>query len=142
MHTIHRPTDSANTPAITTRPNDRACTPAIYRPTNRQALYLTTTITVAGTVLPPGRTAAMLTANSNLTVAALPAAYQYFAAPACSTTTNSCCLLPAAKPTLCCLAAFLQRHKHKERTASVGIYGQEYMGRGYVVVYLISHPYG
>ena len=24
----------------------------------------------------------------------------------------------------------------------VGIHGQEYMGRGYVVVYLISHPYG
>jgi hypothetical protein len=23
----------------------------------------------------------------------------------------------------------------------VGIYGQEYMGRRYVVVYLISHPY-
>ena len=84
----------------------------------------------------------MLAADSNLTIAALPAAYRYFAAPACSTTTNSCCLPPAAKPTPYCLTAFLQYHKHKERTASVGIYGQEYMGRGYVVVYLISHPYG
>ena len=124
------------------RLNNHACTPMINRPTNRQALCLTTIITVAGTVLLPGQTAAMLTADSDLTVAALPAAYWYFAAPACSTTTDSCCLPPAAKPTLCCLTAFLQRHKYKERTASVGIYGQEYMDRGYVVVYLISHPYG
>ena len=62
---ILRPTDSANTPAITTRPNDRAdmpaiyrpndraCTPTINRPTDRQALCLTTITTAAGTVLPP-----------------------------------------------------------------------------------------
>ena len=48
----------------------------INRPTGRQALCLTTIITVAGTVLPPGQTAAMLAADSNLTIAALPAAYQ------------------------------------------------------------------
>ena len=68
----------------THRPNDCACTPTINRPTGRQALYLTTIITVAGTVLPPGQTAAMLAADSDLTVAALPAAYRYFTAPACS----------------------------------------------------------
>ena len=54
---------------------NRAATPAIYRPTDRQALCLTTIITVAGTVLPPGQTAAMLAADSDLTIAALPAAY-------------------------------------------------------------------
>ena len=64
----------ACTPA-THRPNDRACTPTINRPTGRQALCLTTIITVAGTVLLPGQTAAMLAADSDLTVAALPAAY-------------------------------------------------------------------
>ena len=79
----HRPNDHACTPAIY-RPNDRACTPTISRPTGRQALCLTTITTAAGTVLPPGQTAAMLAANSDLTVAALPAAYRYFAAPACS----------------------------------------------------------
>ena len=46
----------------------------INRPTDRQALCLTTIITVAGTVLPPGQTAAMLAADSDLTVTALPAA--------------------------------------------------------------------
>ena len=66
------------------RPNDRACTPTINRLTDRQALCLTTIITAAGTVLPPGQTAAMLAADSDLTVTALPAAYRYFAAPACS----------------------------------------------------------
>ena len=30
---------------------------------------------------------------------------------------------------------------HKKRTASVGIYRQEYMGRGYMVMCLISYPY-
>ena len=75
--------DRAYTPAIY-RPNDHTCMPTINRPTDRQALYLTTIITVASTVLPPGQTAAMLVANSDLTVAALPAVYQYFAAPACS----------------------------------------------------------
>ena len=64
--------------------NDHAYMPTINRPTSRQALYLTTIITVASTVLPPGQTAAMLAADSDLTVAALPAAYRYFAAPACS----------------------------------------------------------
>ena len=39
------------------------------------SLYLTTIITVAGTVLLPGQTAAILTADFNLTVAALPTAY-------------------------------------------------------------------
>ena len=73
----------AYTPA-THRPNDRACTPTINRPTGRQALCLTTIITVAGTVLPPGQTAAMLTADSNLTITTLPTAYRYFTAPACS----------------------------------------------------------
>ena len=73
----------AYTPA-THRPNNHACTPTISRPTGRPALYLTTITTAAGTVLPPRQTAAMLTANSDLTVTALPAAYQYFAAPACS----------------------------------------------------------
>ena len=88
IYTIHRPTNRANTPAITTRPNDRADAPAIYRPndraytptinrpTDRQALYLTTIITVAGTILPPGQTAAMLAADFNLTITALPAAYR------------------------------------------------------------------
>ena len=50
--------------------------PTINRPTGRQALCLTTIITVAGTVLPPGQTAAMLAADSDLTIAALPAAYR------------------------------------------------------------------
>jgi hypothetical protein len=45
MHTIHRPTDSANMPAITTRPNDRADVPAIYRPIDRRALRSTTITT-------------------------------------------------------------------------------------------------
>ena len=58
--------------------------PTINRPTGRQALYLTTIITIAGTVLLPKQTAAMFIANSNLTVAALPAVYRYFAASACS----------------------------------------------------------
>ena len=49
--------------------------PTISRPTGRQALYLTTITTAAGTVLPPGQTAAILVADSDLTVAALPAAY-------------------------------------------------------------------
>ena len=60
---------------VTHRPNDRAYTPTINRLTGRQALCLTTIITITGTVLPPGQTAAMLAVNSNLTVAALPAAY-------------------------------------------------------------------
>ena len=68
--TIYRPNDRACTPAIY-RPNDRAYTPTINRPTDRQALYLTTITTAAGTVLPPGQTAAMLAADSDLTVAAL-----------------------------------------------------------------------
>ena len=58
--------------------------PTINRPTNRQALYLTTITTAASTVLPLRQTAAMLTANFNLTVTALPTAYQYFAASAYS----------------------------------------------------------
>ena len=56
--------------------------PTIIRPTDRQALCLTTIVTVAGTVLPPGQTAAMLAVDSDLTVTALPIAYRYFAAPA------------------------------------------------------------
>ena len=64
--------------------NCRAYTPTINRPTGRQALCSTTIITVAGTVLPLGQTAAMLAADFDLTVAALPAAYRYFTAPACS----------------------------------------------------------
>jgi hypothetical protein len=44
------------------------------------SLYLTTIITVTGTVLLPRQTAAMLAADSDLTVAALPAVYQYFTA--------------------------------------------------------------
>jgi hypothetical protein len=43
--------------------------------TNRQALYLTTIITVASTILLLKQTAAMLTANFNLTVTALPVAH-------------------------------------------------------------------
>ena len=73
----------ACTPA-TYQPNNRACTPIINRPTGRQALCLTTIVTVAGTVLPPRQTTAMLAANSNLTVTALPVAYRYFTAPAYS----------------------------------------------------------
>ena len=79
MPAIHRLNDRACTPVIY-RPNDRACTPTTNQPTDRQALYLTTIITVAGTVLPPGQTAAMLAADSNLTVAALPTVYRYFTA--------------------------------------------------------------
>ena len=41
------------------------------------SLYSTTIITVAGTVLLPGQTAAMLAADSDLTVTALPAVYRY-----------------------------------------------------------------
>ena len=44
------------------------------------SLYLTIIITVAGTVLLPGQTAAMLAADFNLIVAALPAVYRYFTA--------------------------------------------------------------
>ena len=62
MHTIHRPTDSANTPAIYERDNDRADTPTINQPTDRQALCLTTITTAAGTVLPPEQTLAALPA--------------------------------------------------------------------------------
>ena len=80
---IYRLNDRADTPAIY-RPNDRACTPMISQPTGRQTLCLTTITTAAGTVLPPGQTAAILAADSDLTVAALPAAYRYFAAPTCS----------------------------------------------------------
>ena len=69
-------------PTITT--NDHAYTATINRLTDRQALCLTTITTAAGTVLPPGQTATMLAADSDLTVAALPAAYRYFAAPTCS----------------------------------------------------------
>ena len=39
------------------------------------SLYLTTIIIVAGTVLLPKQTAAILVADSNLTVTALPAVY-------------------------------------------------------------------
>ena len=49
----------ACTPA-THRPNNRACTPTISQPTGRQALYLTTITTAAGTVLLPERTFAAL----------------------------------------------------------------------------------
>ena len=55
----------------------------------------------------------MLVANSNLTVTALPAAYQYFTAFACSQS-STFTALPTAKPTLYYLAAFLQHYKHKE----------------------------
>ena len=48
---FNRLNDRADTPVIY-RLNDRACTPTINRPTDRQALYSTTIITVAGTVLP------------------------------------------------------------------------------------------
>jgi hypothetical protein len=48
----------------------------------------------------------MLTADSDLTVAALPAAYRYFTAPAYSQS-STFAALPAAKPTPYCLAAFL-----------------------------------
>ena len=82
MPTIYN-TDCADTPVIYWL-NNRACIPTINRLTNRQALYLTTIITAAGTVLLPGQTAAMLAVDSDLTIAALPTAYQYFAAPACS----------------------------------------------------------
>ena len=44
-------TDRAATPTV--RPNDRAYTPTINRPTDRQALYLTTITIAAGTVLLP-----------------------------------------------------------------------------------------
>jgi hypothetical protein len=47
----------------------------INRLTGKQALCLTTIITVTGTVLPPGQTAATLAADSDLTITALPAAY-------------------------------------------------------------------
>ena len=119
-------------PWPTSEINNRAYTLIIHWPTNRQALgltlclalYLTTIITVAGTVLLPGRTAAMLAANSDLIIAALPAAYRHFAAPACSITTNSCCFHLQLNQHL---TAFLQYRKHKERTANIGIY--------YVVTY-------
>ena len=48
----NRPNDYTDTPAIY-RPNNHAYTPTINRPTDRQALYLTTITTAAGTVLPP-----------------------------------------------------------------------------------------
>ena len=57
----HRQTDSAAGPAITT--NDCACTPTINRPTDRQALCLTTITTAAGTVLPPEQTFAASTCS-------------------------------------------------------------------------------
>ena len=49
--------------------------PIINRLTSRQALYLTTIITVVSTVLLPKQTTAIFAANSNLTVAALPVVY-------------------------------------------------------------------
>ena len=49
--------------------------PIINWLTGRQALYLTTIITVTGTALPFRQTAAIFIADFNLTVAALPAAY-------------------------------------------------------------------
>jgi hypothetical protein len=39
---------------------------------------------IAGIILLPGQTAAVLAANSDLTVTALPIAYRYFTAPAYS----------------------------------------------------------
>ena len=69
-------------PTITT--NDCICTAIINRLTDRQALCLITITTAAGTILLPGQTATILAADSDLTVAALPVVYQYFAAPACS----------------------------------------------------------
>ena len=82
---IHLRTDNnrANTHTIY-QPNNHAYTPTINRLTDRQALYLTTIITAAGTVLLPRQIAAILTADSDLTITTLPTAYQYFAAPACS----------------------------------------------------------
>ena len=59
--TYHRQTDSAAVPTITI--NNRACTATINRPINRQALYLTTIITAAGTVLPPKQTFAAFTCS-------------------------------------------------------------------------------
>jgi hypothetical protein len=49
--------------------------PMVNQLTDRQALYLTTIITIIGTVLLPRQTAAILVANSNLTITALPTAY-------------------------------------------------------------------
>ena len=77
------------------------------------SLYLTTIITVAGTVLLPGQTAAILAVNSDLTIATLPAAYWYFTTPACSQSLTFAAL-PTAKPTPYYLVAFLQRYKYKE----------------------------
>ena len=45
--------------------------PIINWPTNRQTLYLTTITTTASTVLPLRQTAAILIADSDLTVTAL-----------------------------------------------------------------------
>ena len=67
-------TDRVDTPVIH-RLNDRACTPMINWLTSKQALCLTTIITIAGTILLLRQTAAMLAADSDLTIAALPAAY-------------------------------------------------------------------
>ena len=85
IHLLSQPdNDRTDTPAIYKQDNNHTDMPAIYRLTDRQALYLTTIITAAGIVLPPRQTAAMLAADSDLTVAALPAVYRYFTAPACS----------------------------------------------------------
>ena len=65
-------------PTITT--NDCTYMATINRPIDRQALYLTTIITAAGTILLPRQTTAILATDSNLTITALPAVYQYFAA--------------------------------------------------------------
>ena len=51
-----RDNDRADMLTIYYRPNDRACTHIINRPTDRQALCLTTITTAAGTVLPPEQT--------------------------------------------------------------------------------------
>ena len=65
--------------------------PMIYQITNRRALYLTTIVTAASTVLLPKQTSATPTYSiSNLTLAALPIVPQLTStASACSIITNN-----------------------------------------------------
>ena len=89
---------------------------------------MTTITTAAGTVLPPRQTAAILAADSNLTVAALSAVYRYSTTlPAANqllllppAANRPLLLPPAAKPTPYCLFTAPQLQKEELPEASYG----------------------
>jgi hypothetical protein len=131
--------DRACTPTIC-RLNDRACTPMIYWLSNRQALCLTTITTAAGTVLLPKQTFAAFTCSTMLTFGCSTCSWPPFNCRCFACSRPTLTVLPAANWQLAALpvailtpycstrskqthlTALLQHHKHKERTASSGMY--------------------